>query len=227
MNMHAYADIDISSSASSAPEVPSFLGSHLFSGERQDSTHSDGLLFPDQPAENKRRFVSLLFDTINSITQSYDRDVFTTIDYNFRPVRLNPEFLLFRETDQQTEIGFPRIVRDRIKFLYTASRNEEATTPLSMESIMGFLRYCRTHNISRNPRLFVTNDGHLRAEWKENQNRKLVIDFHDQQDCFFMVFTPDVQRPGKLVCASGNSSLQSIDTHLAGFNILSVLNDPR
>ncbi len=78
-------------------------------------------------------------------------------------------------------------------------------------SLKGFFRFIYTNRtrIKRRPRLVLTYEGNLRAEWKKRFNDRAVVEFLNPIDLKFVLMRPNVAHRTRINRSSGSSTVDT------------------
>ena len=104
-------------------------------------------------------------------------------------------------------------VAERLKQLQELAAEEgPRQNAMKHESLDGFLRFLQIHqrHVTRRPLLALTFEGHVRAEWKRNNQDRLAIEFLDDVDLRYVLFRPNSFFPAKTNRTSGSSTVETL-----------------
>jgi len=121
------------------------------------------------------------------------------------------EYLFFlSNTVQDSQDNFVESLSRRVQELALLALEEDDQCALSLESLIGFWRFCYLHRprIGPRPQLVLTMEGDLRAIWEEDINHRIAVRFIDNASVSYVTFFPDRFRPTQICRKSGNSSIE-------------------
>ncbi len=99
----------------------------------------------------------------------------------------------------------------RLRYLIEVAKEEEPDEkPVSEDSLYAFTRFLRKNPDIKMPSIVLTPSGNIRIQWRRNAQSLLVIEFYNESECAFVIFTPDDENPLKPIRLSGTASVSKI-----------------
>jgi hypothetical protein len=93
----------------------------------------------------------------------------------------------------------------------------EEWTNDSAESLHGLLGFLEVHRYLPRPTITITPAGTFRAEWTNNPNEHLAINFLPNGEARFVIFAPNARRPHQIKRLSGMTRWDSLSEDLAPY----------
>jgi len=99
----------------------------------------------------------------------------------------------------------------RIKILYYDAKEEDPEcVGIAAESLRSFNDFIHLHTNLKRPIISLTPDYNIYASWRDEQNRVFSIHFLPNADVRFVMFKPNVKRPGRKIRVSGSATIDTL-----------------
>ncbi len=117
-------------------------------------------------------------------------------------------------------LRFRERLATRLQRLVEISREEQPEqAPPALASVKGLIAFLAANPGLRYPTVVLTPDGNVRVEWREDPNHHFAIEFLDDVDARFVVFSPDPKRPHKVARVAGQACLDSVMAMVAPYGV--------
>jgi hypothetical protein len=111
----------------------------------------------------------------------------------------------------QTNISFGQQLANRLEFLVEIAKEEEPEeTPIIPESLGYFINLVHSFPNLKYPDVMISPSRNIRVQWQASFNRHFAVEFIEDGDVRFVVFSPNPENPEKTTRLSGITSLDSL-----------------
>jgi len=111
----------------------------------------------------------------------------------------------------QTIISFRQQLANRLEFLVEIAKEEEPEeAPIIPESLSYFIQFLLSASHLKYPDVMLSPSKNIRVQWQAASNRHFAVEFIENGDVRFVIFSPDPQNPEKITRLSGITSLDSL-----------------
>ena len=111
----------------------------------------------------------------------------------------------------QTNISFGQQLANRLEFLVEIAKEEEpGETPIIPESLRYFINLLHLAPNLKYPDVMISPSRNIRVQWQVASNRHFAVEFIEDGDVRFVIFSPDPENLEKITRISGITSLDSL-----------------
>jgi hypothetical protein len=200
-----------------------------------DPAHSASILFGSQsikdnsPSDYPYTGAWIIPSKIIPKTASYKNTAFvnqeeletsiTDLPENQDPITqtnlVNSEEVLVQELIYRIKISrlipYRENLANRLLALYYDAKEEDPEcVGIAAESLRSFNDFIHLHTNLKRPIISLTPDNNIYASWRDEQNRVFSIHFLPNADVRFVMFKPNVKRPGRKIRVSGSATIDTL-----------------